>query len=36
MNVFISHSHKDKDFVWCLTRDLAAQGVNVWLDEEIT
>ena len=32
-NIFISHSHKDKDFVRHLSKSLIAHGLNVWIDE---
>ena len=31
--VFLSHTHKDKVFVRRLAADLAASGVDVWVDE---
>ena len=31
--LFISHSHKDRDFAERLARDLIAQGQDVWLDK---
>lgn len=35
MNVFISHSHKDKDIVHRLAHHFEAQGIHVWLDENM-
>jgi hypothetical protein len=32
--VFISHSSKDKDFVRTLAKDLRANAIDIWLDEE--
>ncbi|HEX8090000.1 MAG TPA: TIR domain-containing protein [Blastocatellia bacterium] len=32
-SVFLSHSHKDKEFVRRLAYDLRANGVKVWVDE---
>ena len=32
-HVFLSHSHKDKQFVRALARKLRSYGVAVWLDE---
>ena len=34
IDVFLSHSSRDKEFVWRLRDDLQLYGVNVWLDEE--
>ena len=31
-HVFISHSSKNKDIAWQLTKDLQAEGYTVWLD----
>ncbi|MCU0286721.1 MAG: toll/interleukin-1 receptor domain-containing protein [Acidobacteria bacterium] len=33
-HVFISYSHRDKNFVERLINDLESQGVNVWYDEK--
>jgi len=33
MNVFISHSHRDKRFVEWLANSLAASGIDVWYDD---
>jgi hypothetical protein len=35
MDIFISHNHKDKEFVRRLSSDLRTAGFNVWLDEDI-
>src|SRR5262245_61828890 len=32
-NVFISHSHRDKEIVRKLATDLREQGVKTWVDE---
>jgi len=32
-SIFLSHNHKDKAFVRRLGKDLAAEGVRVWIDE---
>ncbi|WP_417661034.1 toll/interleukin-1 receptor domain-containing protein [Pseudomonas sp.] len=32
-SVFLSHNHKDKDFVRKLARDIDAHGIKVWIDE---
>lgn len=32
MPIFISYSHKDKEFVDCLATQLVRRNVNVWLD----
>jgi hypothetical protein len=32
-SVFLSHNHKDKDFVRKLAGDIDAHGVKVWIDE---
>lgn len=32
-DVFISHSNKDKEFVFTLAKDLMKNGIQVWLDE---
>lgn len=33
VNIFISHSHKDKEFVRHLSKRLIEHGLNVWIDE---
>lgn len=33
VSVFLSHNHRDKDFVRKLARDLESHGVHYWLDE---
>ena len=33
-DLFISHSHKDKEFVHQLAQDLRKEGISVWVDEE--
>jgi hypothetical protein len=33
MDVFLSHTHNDKDFVRHLARDLRQYGIRVWYDE---
>jgi hypothetical protein len=33
ISVFLSHNHKDKDFVRRLTSDIESHGIRVWLDE---
>lgn len=35
MKIFISHSHKDKEFVRRLADDLSKEGFDVWLDEDL-
>ncbi len=35
MNVFISHSHKDKEVVRKIADDLKHQNLSVWLDEDL-
>lgn len=35
MEVFISHSHKDKEVVRKIADDLRRQGVTIWLDEDL-
>ena len=32
-SIFLSHNHRDKQFVRVLAQDLSAMGVKVWLDE---
>jgi hypothetical protein len=32
-SVFLSHNHKDKDFVRRLASDIESHGIRVWLDE---
>lgn len=32
-SVFLSHNHKDKDFVRKLARDIDSHGIKVWIDE---
>lgn len=32
-SIFLSHNHKDKEFVRRLARDLDCHGIRVWLDE---
>jgi len=32
-SVFLSHNHKDKEFVRRLARDLEGHGIRYWLDE---
>jgi hypothetical protein len=34
-DLFISYSHKDKDFVGRLVSDLKEIGVNVWIDTAV-
>lgn len=34
MNVFISHSHKDKEIVRRLANDLRKYDLDIWLDED--
>ena len=33
ISVFLSHNHKDKDFVRRLASDIESHGIRVWLDE---
>ncbi|KUM54192.1 toll/interleukin-1 receptor domain-containing protein [Rheinheimera sp. EpRS3] len=33
VSVFLSHNHKDKDFVRRLATDIESHGIRVWLDE---
>jgi len=35
MNVFISHSHKDKETVRMIAADLRAQDIQVWIDDDM-
>jgi TIR domain len=32
-SIFLSHSHKDKEFVRRLVQDLAVSGIRVWVDD---
>src|SRR5271157_6024020 len=34
-HIFISYSHKDKDYVHNLQEELLKQGFNVWIDDRI-
>ena len=35
MNIFISHSHRDKAIVYKIAEDLKQYGMTIWLDEEL-